>query len=323
VSRACETIEALVHAMSLAAQDVLVLDLRRADGGALPAFTAGAHVDLHLPGGLVRSYSLLNPLELPGRYCVAVHRHPAGRGGSRQVHDVLRVGQRIAISLPRNHFVLDDSAAQSLLVAGGIGITPLWAMVQRLEATGRPWRLHYAARSRAQAPLLEEIEAFAARARHGQASFHASRAGGARRLGLAGILAQAGDDAHLYCCGPAGMVDDFLALTRERRPEHVHVERFEAARPVATGGSFTVDLARCGRSLAVPAGRTLLSVLLEHGVPVAHSCEQGICGSCEVAVLEGEPDHQDSVLTEREKQAGRTMMVCCSRARSPSLVLEL
>lgn len=322
MSPAAETFAAVVHAMALAAQDVMLVELRAVGGRTLPAFAPGAHVDLHLPGGAVRSYSLLDPLETPARYRMAVHRHPRSRGGSRQVHDQLRVGQQVALSGPRNHFPLDESAPLSVLLAGGIGITPLWSMLQRLEAIGRPWRLHYVARTRAQAALLDEIEAFALRSRHGQASFHASREA-ARRLDLAVIVAQAAADAHLYCCGPAAMVDEFTELTRLRRPQQVHVERFEAPQPIAGGEEFTVHLARSGRTLPVPAGRSLLSVLLENGITVPHSCEQGICGSCEVAVVEGEPAHHDSVLTDLEKQAGRTMMACCSRARSRSLVLEL
>lgn len=318
-----DTVEVVVQTMSVAADDVLMLELRRAGGGTLPTFAAGAHVDLHLPGGIVRSYSLLNPMDAGTCYRLAVHRHPSSRGGSRCVHESLRVGQHLLAGVPRNEFELDECASLSILVAGGIGITPLWSMAQRLESLGRAWELHYAARTRGKAALLSEVEAFASASRHGRMQFHATREAGGRRIDLVSIVALAPAGAHLYCCGPAEMVDAFIEAACDRPRSEIHVERFESAAPVDTAGAFTVHLVRSGRSMPVPAGRTLLAVLVESGIAVPHSCEQGICGSCEVPVIDGQPDHRDSVLTDREKQANRTMLVCCSRAKSASLTLDL
>jgi vanillate O-demethylase ferredoxin subunit len=315
----------VVHSMSLERGRTLLVELRGADDTPLPSFEAGAHVELQLAPALRRSYSLIGDPAERQRYLVAVRHETAGRGGSRYVHEQLRVGQRVAVSAPRNHFALCEDATLSLLVAGGIGITPLWAMARRLEQLGRRWELHYAMRSRAEAPLLERVVHLGASSRHGRVQLYPSAGPGLRRLEMPALLGAAPAEAHLYCCGPARMMADFQAATLQRDPATLHREHFSApvsAGPAPTEG-FTVKLAASGSTLHVPAESSLLHVLLEHGVPLAHSCEQGVCGSCEVVVVEGDIEHRDAILTEQERREGRSMMACCSRARSGHLVIAL
>jgi len=315
------TLQVFIRSITAEAAGVLSFELRPVDGATLPAFTAGAHVDLHLPGGLVRSYSLLNPQEERHRYLVAIQRDPQGRGGSQAAHE-LRVGQQLEISRPRNNFPLDESAPHSVLVAGGIGITPLWSMAQRLESLGRSWELYYCARTRAQAALLEPIQQLppAARAR---VHLHFDHEPGGRVLDLAELLARHPAGTHFYCCGPAGMLQAFQQCTADRPRACVHLEYFSNAKEAASSGGFSVQLARQGLSLPVPAGQTILQTLLDAGVDVPHSCLDGVCGSCEVRVLAGEPDHRDLVLGPEEQARNDRMMICCSGCRGESLVLDL
>jgi vanillate O-demethylase ferredoxin subunit len=295
---------------------------RRPAGAALPAFTAGAHIDLHLPQGLGRSYSLVNPQDERHRYVIAVQRDQASRGGSRHIHDTVRAGDIIAIEEPRNNFALAEDAAHSLLIAGGIGITPLWCMVQRLAKLGRSWELHYAARRRAIAAFIEPIRALGER--------HPERVHvtfdhepGAAMIDLAALVQAAPADAHLYCCGPAAMLEAFEQAVAGRPEARVHVEYFTAREAPATEGGFTIVLARSGRSIPVPAGSTIIDALFAAGIEPVHSCLEGVCGTCETAVISGEPLHRDLVLTDAERAAGKTMMICCSGSKSATLVLDL
>ncbi len=289
---------------------------------ALAPFTAGAHIDLHLPGGPVRSYSLLNGQGDESRYVIGVHLHPASRGGSRHVHTTMRPGDTITIAGPRNHFRLAEDAACSVFIAGGIGITPLLSMMRRLNQLGRPWQLHYAARTRAQAGFLDEVRQLSAGGA-GQVTIALDGEPGGTMLDLAQIVRQAPADAHLYCCGPAGMLEAFEAATAGVPPAQVHTEYFAPRQKSDTTGGFEVRCARSARSAQVRPGQTVLHALLDLGVQVPYACEEGICGTCEVPVLQGEPEHRDSVLTQQEKDAGKTMMVCCSGAKGGLLVLDI
>ena len=311
-----------VVAMRHEATDVISLELQPLDD-ALPAFGPGAHVELQLAGGLKRAYSLINA---PGErqvLRVAVHRSASSRGGSRQVHEALRVGQLLPVSAPRNHFALvDDRDAPVLLIAGGIGITPLYAMAQQLAAQGRPWTLHYAARTRDRAAFADVLQALGGERVH--LYFDAEPGGGA--LDLAAVVAQADPLAHLYCCGPQGMLQAFEQATQGRAPQRVHLERFAAAAAAAANGAqsgFDVVLARSGRTIRIEPGTSILEGCLAAGVDAPSSCHEGFCGTCETRVLEGEPEHADSVLSAAERAAGRSMMICCSRSRSATLVLDL
>jgi ferredoxin-NADP reductase len=307
-----------LQAIAYATGDIRVYEFVRPDGGPLPAVDAGAHVDVFLPNGITRSYSLLHAGDAPDRYVVGVKRDPNSRGGSRYMHDELRVGTVLELSLPRNHFPLAEHAAHTVLIAGGIGITPILCMAERLERIGASFELWYACRSRADLAFLPELARFGARVRlHVDDEAHAV-------LDMAAIVANAPADAHFYCCGPGPMLAAYEAAASGRAPETVHLERFGASQPVRRGGEgFVVALARSGVELHVPTGETLLHVLTSNGIAIDSSCEAGICGCCEVAVLEGDVDHRDEVLTPAQRACNKSMMVCCSRAKSERLVLDL
>jgi vanillate O-demethylase ferredoxin subunit len=233
----------------------------------------------------------------------------------------VRPGQRLFISPPVNNFALVEDAKLSVLIAGGIGITPILCMVQRLESRGGDWQLHYSARTREMAAFLEPLQALREQGRSVVINFDFEPGG--QVLNIAGIVDAAPADAHLYCCGPTPMLDAFEQAARNRAPGTVHVEYFSAKEAPARAGGFTVVLAKSNRSIFVEEGRTILETLLDEGVDPPHSCMEGVCGTCETRVLEGTPDHRDMILTDQEKAASRTMMICCSGAKTPKLVLDL
>jgi len=316
-SSTAESIAARLVRISFETEAVSIFEFADAAGGELPAASAGSHIGLQLPVIGERSYSLL-PAAGRGRYAVAVLRDDKGRGGSRYIHDQLRVGQVLRISPPRNHFPLREDAEHSLFFAGGIGVTPLLAMASRLRDLGRPFAFHYASRSRASAAFLDDIAALTAPRLHFD-----DEAGRAFDFGPA--LAGAAPAAHLYCCGPVPMMDAFVAAARARgfAEAQIHLEYFRPKDAPATDGGFTVELARTKRSVVVEPGQTILAALRSIGVSVVSSCEQGICGACEVRVIGGIPDHRDSVLSEAERARNDVMMLCCSGAKSPVLAIDL
>ena len=288
----------------------------------LPAFTAGAHVDVHLPNGLLRSYSLHNAQGDRHRYVIGVNKDAASRGGSRYLHESVRPGDTLTIGYPRNNFPLTEEAPLSVFIAGGIGITPIRSMIQRLHALGRPWRLHHAARTRQHAAFFDAM--LALHDESGAKVQHCfDREPGGQMLDIAGLVAALPADAHVYCCGPLAMLDSFEAATRGLPPGQVHVEYFAAREAAATAGGFSVELARSGRTVVVEPGQTILDCLEQIGIEPPYSCREGICGTCEVRVLEGIPDHRDLVLSTAEKAENQRMMICCSGARSSKLVLDL
>ncbi|MFO6136387.1 PDR/VanB family oxidoreductase, partial [Pseudomonas aeruginosa] len=293
---------AFVHTLRFEAQGILGVELRPQGDQVFPPFSAGAHIDLHLPNGLVRSYSLLNSPEDCGRYVLGILRDRGSRGGSAFVHDSLRVGMQLQISRPRNLFPLEENAAHSVLVAGGIGVTPIYCMFNRLRALGRSVELLYCARSRQEAAFVEELAASDAAI---QLHFDDEKGG---PMDLGAFLGARASTAHFYCCGPTPMIDAFETHCERLGHPHVHIERFAAApqAPAAPQGSYEVRLARSGTSIEVPSGKSLLDALLEAGVAVDCSCREGVCGSCETRVLEGEPEHRDGVLTKAEKIANQT-----------------
>ena len=311
-----ETISARLTAIRYAAEGIHLYEFAPMAGRALPPFTAGAHLDLHLPNALVRQYSLCNPQHETHRYVVGIKRDPASRGGSSYVHDQLKVGMVLELGAPRNHFALHEQARHSVLVAGGIGVTPIACMAQRLRALGASFEVHYSVRRREEAAFLDVL---AGPGLH----LHVDAEHGNAPLPLREILAGAPGDAHLYCCGPGPMLDAFEAACATRPASHVHLERFSAAAPVAAEGGFTVQLARTRRSVFVAKGCTILDTLRQQGVSVQASCEQGVCGSCETRVLGGTPDHRDSLLSDEEKRGNQVMMVCCSGSKDAVLVLDL
>lgn len=316
-----QTFEARVHRMEWAAEDILAVELRRPDGEDMPAFTAGAHIDLHLPNGLLRNYSLLNDSAETRRYVVAVGLDAASRGGSRHIHNEMRVGQRLRISEPRNNFPLEESASLVVLIAGGIGVTPLVCMARRLAALGRPYEFHLAARSKARAAFIDDINALG----H-PAHVHFDNEHGGAPLAIAPIVAAAPAGAHFYCCGPGPMLAAFEAAAAGLPEGFAHVEYFQAKAPAADApapGAFKLILAKSGETLDVPANKTILETLLEAGFDADYSCQDGVCGTCETKILAGVADHRDSILSNGERAANKTMMICVSRCVGDSLTLDV
>lgn len=298
------------------ARDTLLYAFAAPAGTTLPPSEPGAHIGLHLPNGLVRQYSLLEGGREQRRYQVGVKRDPKSRGGSSFMHDQLRPGVVIDVEPPRNNFPLDEAAAHSVLICGGIGITPILCMARRLKALGRSMTLVYSCRDRVDVAFLEELRSYENLHLHIDAE-----AGGV--LDIAALVASQPADAHFYCCGPGPMLAAFEAATAQLPPAQVHVEYFTAKQEAALDGGYTVELSRSGKSLQVPGGKTILQVLKEAGVEVAHSCEEGVCGACETRVLSGVPDHRDAILSDPEKAANNTMMICCSGCKGERLVLDL
>lgn len=310
-----------VRAMAWEAEGILGIELVPMTPDVhLPAAEPGAHVDLHLGSGCVRSYSLTNPGERH-RWTLAVNLDAASRGGSKWIHESLRPGATLEVDGPRNHFPLDEAAPHSVLIAGGIGVTPLLAMARRLAALGKPWTLHYAARSRARMAYADTLRDLAERSA-AQLDLRCDHEGDAP-LDLARIVSTLPEGSHIYACGPAGLLAAFEAATAGLSRERVHLERFAATQQAATDGGYTVKLARDGRSVPMARGRSILDALIEIGLHPPHSCREGTCGSCETRVLEGTPDHRDEVLTDAERAEGTRMMICCSGSKSPTLVLDL
>ena len=310
-----------IRQIRLEANDTLSFDLAAPDGGELPAFTAGAHIDIQIPGGPRRSYSLTGNTSRRDRYRIAVRHARDSRGGSRWLHESARVGMALEVHGPRNQFELSENAPFTVLVAGGIGITPLLPMAARLSELKRPWALHYTTRLKRDVAFERELRTLESMG-HGRVHVHCTAEGDAR-LDPAGITRQAPPESHFYVCGPQGLIDATLEACASRPPRHVHHERFHATQAAATDGSYELVLARSGRRLPVAAGRTMLDTLLEAGVNVPFSCTQGICGSCRIEVLDGEPDHRDDYLSDEERRARRCVMACCSGSRSAELTLDL
>ena len=311
-----------VKRISYEAENINSYELVLPEGGDLPPFTAGSHIDLHLQNGMIRSYSLVNDQSERHRYLIAVNKDPSGRGGSSYVHSTIKAGDFVTISAPRNNFVLHEEAEYSVLIAGGIGITPMMSMIRRLEALARPWELFYAARTRRAAAFLDDLNSVRPDVNlNWHPDFDDERAG--RTFDLAAIAANAPAHAHLYCCGPLPMLEAFEKATAGRPAAQIHVEYFQARQAPAIDGGFEVKLARSNRTIAVEPGKTILDAVLDAGVSANFSCAEGVCGTCETRVIEGMPDHRDLFLSPEEKATNKTIMICCSGSKSGTLVLDL
>jgi len=303
--------------------DIITFDLTSPAGGALPAFTAGAHIDVEVAPGLVRQYSLLNDPAERHRYRVGILKDPNSRGGSVVAH-AIQPGAQIRIAGPRNHFELAAGEHEALLLAGGIGITPLLCMAQQLHREGKPFAFHYCARSRGAAAFLPFLAkaAFA-----GSVHLHFDNEASEQRLDLKAILAGVAADAHVYVCGPSGFMGWCIdtALAAGFDDARVHREYFKSDIPVEQAGDtgFEVQLASTGAVFKVAANTTILNVLREHGVTMPASCETGVCGTCLTGVLSGTPLHRDLYLTSEERAAGDVILPCCSRSASALLVLDI
>lgn len=304
------------------ALDIASFELVRPEGGPLPGFSAGSHVDVHVPGGPMRPYSLCNDDGDPSHYRIAVLRDAGSRGGSTAMHDGVAEGDLLVIGAPRNQFPLQH-AARTLLFAGGIGITPLLCMAQRLAASGADFRLHYCTRSAERTAFRDELAAspFAERVR-----FHHDDGDAGQRFDARAALADPHPDQRIYVCGPRGFIDHVTAAARASGlpADRIHIEHF-AAEPVDASGdrAFGVRIASSGLVCDVPAGTSVVQALAAHGVEIPVSCEQGICGTCVTRVLAGECDHRDMYFSEDEQARNDQFTPCCSRAKSPLLVLDL
>ena len=318
-----ETLKVRVAHKREEAEGICSLELRPVEGGVLPAFTAGAHIDVHLSNGLVRQYSLCNSPRETQRYQIAVLRDPASRGGSQAVHDQVKEGQLLEITAPKNHFPLATHATQHLLLAGGIGVTPLMAMAEQLSADGADFALHYFARSVTKAAFVDRFarSAFASRVHT-----HWDDAPQDPPVSLPTLIGQPQAGQHLYVCGPKGFMDAVLATARAQSwPEdQLHFEFF-GGQVVhdASDAAFTVKIASSGQEIQVGADQTVIQALHKAGVDVPIACEQGVCGTCLVRVLSGTPDHKDMYLTPEEQDANDQFTPCCSRSKSAVLVLDL
>lgn len=299
------------------AEGVCELTLVDPHGRRLPDWTPGSHIDVLLPGGITRQYSLCGDRRDGQSYTVAILREPDSRGGSSHIHDELSEGDIVGTGGPRNNFRLAP-AAHYLFVAGGIGITPILAMVRAAQATGTPWELHYGGRSLSSMAYLEELESYGSRV---QVVPQDERG----LLDLRSAVAAAPEGTRVYCCGPAPLLAAIEEVCAELLPGSLRVERFVAEEqpPPARSTPFDIELASTGRRLTVTPEVPIADALAAAGVPVLTSCRQGICGTCETAVLAGEPDHRDSLLTDEERRQGDTMYVCVSRSCSDVLVLDL
>jgi len=301
------------------AEGVVRLTLRDSEGSSLPRWSPGAHIDLVLRDDLVRQYSLCGDVADPGQFEVCVLREQASRGGSAYVHDQLAEGAVIGVKGPRNHFQLVD-ARRYVFIAGGIGITPIIPMIKSVAERGADWQLVYGGRSRDTMAFRDQLMS----AYPDRVDIRPQDETGLLDIsGIVDELSGAGD-AVIYCCGPEPLLAAVEEASQSRDVE-LHVERFAPKAGVLDGPheAFEVELARSGKTLAVPADCSIIEVLEDAGVEVPYSCEEGICGTCKTTVLAGVPDHHDSVLTAEEHAAGDCMTICVSRSRSPRLVLDL
>jgi vanillate O-demethylase ferredoxin subunit len=316
------TITVKVGNKVIEADGIASYELVRADGQDLPPFTAGAHIDVHVSDHLVRQYSLCNAPGETHRYQIAVLRDPASRGGSHAMHDDIHSGAVIQISAPKNHFPLVP-AHHTLLLAGGIGITPMLAMAEELQARGASFALHYSARSPERTAFRGRI---AVAPYAGNVHFHFDDGDAAQRLDIMTLLAAPDAGTHLYVCGPAGFIAFVLDSAKAQgwQAAQLHVEYFSAAAVDTTGDRpFDVKIASSGQVFTVPPERSVIKILAEHGIDIPYSCEEGVCGTCLTGVIEGEPDHRDMYMTDEEHAANKEFTPCCSRARSALLVLDL
>ncbi|MFE9428519.1 PDR/VanB family oxidoreductase [Kitasatospora sp. NPDC006697] len=313
-----ETLDLVVTGRREEAAAVVSLTLARPDGGALPEWTPGAHLDLLLANGIERQYSLCGDPADRTSWTIAVLREPQGRGGSALVHETVREGARLRVRGPRNQFALLP-APRYLFVAGGIGITPILPMLAAAQAAGAEWTLLYGGRSRASMAFAAGLVE-----RYGDRVLLRPQ-DECGLLDLAGELDGLAADAAVYCCGPGPLLEAVERHCERTGRAPARFERFQPREPARTAGdrAFTVVLERSGRTLTVPADASVLETVRGAGVDVLYSCEQGTCGTCETDVLEGRPDHRDSLLTEAERAESASMMICVSRCLGERLVLDL
>jgi vanillate O-demethylase ferredoxin subunit len=323
VTMAPATLDVVVVARRSPTPDVCEIEVHGA-AGPLPAYTAGAHIRLNLPSGLKRAYTLCRPPNAEGTYAIAVLKDPRSRGGSHEVHAVCHPGMALRIDVPQNLFPLQAEASEHILVAGGIGITPMRAMAHTL-GDNLPWRLHHFVRDRSSAAYADELlQRFGAE----RVVVHPNQANGPDFAPLQAELrrAAAAPGAHLYVCGPEGMITHVQGLAAQAGwpAGRVHQERFNAPETDAGAAwAFDVVLQSDGRRVRVGAEESIVQALGRVGVYPMVSCEQGVCGTCLTRVLGGVPEHRDAYLSDDERARNDQMLICCSRAQGDELVLDL
>ncbi|WP_432697352.1 PDR/VanB family oxidoreductase [Marinobacterium sp. YM272] len=316
-----ELLSVVVRKRETQAEGIVALELVDPSGKALPAFEAGAHIDLHLGDEMIRQYSLCNDPADTSAYRVGILRDPNSRGGSVAVHEKLHEGTELQISAPRNLFPLSETAERSILIGGGIGITPMIAMAYALHAAGKAFELHYCGRSRSTCAFVDDL---AASAFAGQVQFHFDDEQDGGRIDLDSAFDGADDNTHMYTCGPNGFMEWVMQSARDKgfAEDHIHKEFFQVE--VETGGeAFEVYAEISDVTVTVQPDESIAQALNRAGMKIKVSCEQGTCGTCLCDVNEGIPDHRDVFLTEEEKEDNDQMLICCSRAKTPRLVLDL
>jgi ferredoxin-NADP reductase len=316
------TMKVWVHTLRFEAQNIISVDLRPMAGQKLVPFQPGSHIDLHLPGNLIRSYSLANDSQETHRYLLGILKEKSSRGGSVYVHEQLRVGMQLTISEPRNNFPLSEEADHSVLIAGGIGVTPILSMAKRLQALGKSFEILALGRSRNAFAFADDIAELKC-----PVHWHFDDASnGSPNLHELLQTRPPKGNAHYYACGPAAMLDAFDTACQTLGYANHHIERFAAVEVKAADDarqSFIVELRKSGKTFEVTPDTNLHQQLIQRKINVPFSCEEGICGACETQVLEGIPDHRDMVLSSAEQASNRVMMVCVSGCKSERLVLNL
>jgi vanillate O-demethylase ferredoxin subunit len=316
-----DRMELVVSDVICEANDVLVFELRSPSGAPLPPFEPGAHLEVHLANGLIRHYSLCNDSRERHRFRIGVGLARESRGGSKFLHHSQRLGSTLSVVGPRNNFPLAQDAAPSLFVAGGIGITPIMAMIRACVAMGTDWRLVYCVRNRQRAAFLEELcEIDAARV-----TVHADDEHKGSFLDIPELLARVPESTHIYCCGPAPLMTAVEKAAEGRPASHVHFEWFTAkpVEPEPALKAFTVLIRSSGQQFEVSPGKSILEVLEENGLSVPYSCREGLCATCVTGVLSGTPDHRDGVLSDEEHAANDRMAICVSRSLTETIELDL
>lgn len=320
MTRSRELLRLEVTGVAAIACDVVTITLAGPDGQPLPPFSAGAHIDVHLPNGLIRNYSLIDDGQSCNTYRIAVGKDRNSRGGSAYIHGFVKCGDTLTVRAPRNNFPLDPVAKRYRFIAGGIGITPIVAMISWCESNNKPWLLHYAVRNRLRTAFYEELIAFGDKVR-----FHFDdEARTVLNVDTAVGNLQAGEQ--VYCCGPEPLMRAVETQTSAMPRGSAHFEWFNAPQDDAEPGdseTFTIQLKGDGRSFSVPPDSSILEVLEANGFQVPFSCREGMCATCLTDVCDGVPDHRDYVLTDEEQAEGKQICICVSRAKSSRLVLDL
>ncbi len=318
---------ALVKTIRFETDDVISIELNPLGASPLPPFGAGDHIDLKLPNGLTKSYSLMNNPTESGRYVLGILKDPQSRGGSKWLHEQLRVGMHLEISAPSNNFPLQENAKHTLLIAGGIGVTPIIAMAHRLKALKASFEIIYAAKSKRSAPFQEAISSFGVPV-HWHFDDEASGPPDLHPLIQERVqkAACSRDECQLYACGPEPMLNAFLNACKDLSLKNANIERFKPVEVLASAQikrAYTVVLKKSNKTIEVTPEMSLLQALRHHDIEVDTSCEEGVCGACETRVLSGEPEHLDCVLSDQEREKNTVMMVCVSGCKSERLELDL